>query len=109
MRFIASSVAAFVAVASAQGGLVNPLIPAWAGSINSQVAAWESFTQASGGANLPDQAGSSPFSLMNFAPGATIDASGNLVGSGSPLYVMVTGGTRGNQQSPINVVMNVAT
>ena len=109
MRFIASSVAAFAAVASAQGGLVNPLIPAWAGSINSQVAAWESFTQASGGANLPDQAGSSPFSLMNFAPGSFITGTGNIYSINAPLYVMIMGGTLGNANSPVQVVMNVAT
>jgi hypothetical protein len=114
MRFIASSVAVFVAVASAQGGLVNPLIPSWAGSVNSQVAAWESFTQAGGGANLPDQAGSAPFSLMNFAPGSFITGTGNIYSINSPLYVMIMGGTlmgagasQGN--SPLQVVMNVAT
>ena len=115
MRVIASTVAAFVAVASAQGGLVNPLIPAWAGSINSQVAAWESFTQANGGANLPDQAGSSPFSLMNFAPGSFITATGNIYNINSPLYVMIMGGTLANAanpslgNSPLQVVMNLAT
>lgn len=115
MRAVASTVAAFVAVASAQGGLVNPLIPAWAGSINSQVAAWESFTQANGGANLPDQAGSSPFSLMNFAPGSFITGSGNIYNISSPLYVMIMGGTMANASnpslgnSPLQVVMNLAT
>ena len=115
MRAVASFVAAFVAVASAQGGLVNPLIPAWAGSINSQVAAWESFTQANGGANLPDQAGSSPFSLMNFAPGSFITATGNIYNINSPLYIMIMGGTLANASnpsqgnSPLQVVMNLAT
>ena len=108
MRFIASSVAVFVAVASAQGGLVNPLIPSWAGSVNSQVAAWESFTQAAGGANLPDQAGSAPFSLMNFSPDAFIAGSGNIYGPSSPLFVMIMGSTRGGQ-TPLQVIMNVAT
>ena len=110
MRFCALPIVALVATASvAEAGLVNPLILAWAGQPFTQTATWNVFTQASGGANLPDGVGSSPFSLMNFAPGATIDASGNIVGASSPLYVMVTGGTRGNQQSPIDVVMNVAT
>lgn len=110
MRLCALPIVALVATASvAEAGLVNPLIPAWAGQPFTQTATWNVFTQATGGANLPDGVGSSPFSLMNFAPGATIDASGNIVGASSPLYVMVTGGTRGNQQSPIDVVMNVAT
>lgn len=110
MRWCALPVVAFVATASvAEAGLVNPLIPAWAGQPFTQTATWNVFTQATGGANLPDGVGSSPFSLMNFAPGATINASGDIVGASAPLYVMATGGTRGNQQSPINVVMNVAT
>lgn len=111
MRWCALPVVSCVVVSAsvAEAGLVNPLIPAWAGQSFTQTATWNVFTQASGGANLPDGVGSSPFSLMNFAPGATINANGDIVGASAPLYVMVTGGTRGNQQSPINVVMNVAT
>jgi hypothetical protein len=111
MRVIAScSFIALAATASvAEAGLVNPLIPAWAGQANTQTATWDSFTQASGGANTPDGPGSAPFSLMNFAPGAFITGSGNIYSINSALYVMVTGGTRSNQLSPINVVMNVAT
>jgi hypothetical protein len=109
MRVIASSVAAFVAVASAQAGLVNPLIPAWAGSANTQSAQWESFTQASGGPNLPDSAGSSPFSLFNFAPGAFVTGSGNLYSINTALSIMIMGGTAGNAATPTQVVMNVST
>lgn len=109
MRVIASSVAAFVAVASAQAGLVNPLIPAWAGSANTQSAQWDSFTQASGGPNLPDSAGSSPFSLFNFAPGAFVTGSGNLYSINTALSIMIMGGTAGNAATPTQVVMNVST
>jgi hypothetical protein len=110
MRSIAFGVvAAASVVASASAGFVNPLIPAWAGGSNTQTAGWESFTQASGGANLPDQAGSAAFSLMNFAPGAIISGSGNIYGSGSALYIMIMGGTLGNAMNPTQLVMNVST
>lgn len=95
--------------ASAQAGFTNPLIPSWAGGPNTQYAGWESFTQASGGPNLPDQAGSAPFSLMNYAPGAFITSAGNMYGSGAPLFISMMGGTLGNSASPINVVLNVST
>jgi hypothetical protein len=109
MRAIASSffTAAFVG-ASAHAGLVNPLIPTWAGQPTTQTASWESFTQASGGANMPD-AGGSPFTLMNFGPGSFIAGSGNIYSISAPLYVMIMGGTLGNGQTPLQVVMNVAT
>jgi hypothetical protein len=110
MRSIAFGIATAACVAaSASAGLVNPLIPGWAGTAQTTSAAWESFTQANGGANLPDQAGSAPYSLMNFAPGATITGSGNLYGAGSALYIMIMGGTLGNAASPTELVMNVAT
>jgi hypothetical protein len=70
---------------------------------------WDSFTQAAGGANIPDAAGSSPFSLMNFASGAFITGSGNIYSLNTALYLMITGGTIGNAASPTQVVMNVAT
>lgn len=95
--------------ASAQGGFTNPLIPSWAGGPNTQHAGWESFTQAGGGPNLPDQSGSAPFSLMNYAPGAFITGTGNLYGSGAPLFISMMGGTQGNAASPISVVLNVST
>lgn len=95
--------------ASAHAGFTNPLIPAWAGGPNTQYAAWESFTQPGGGPNLPDQAGSAPFSLMNYAPGAFITSTGNLYGAGAPLFISMMGGTQGNAASPINVVLNVST
>ena len=109
MRFIASIVAASLVAGSAQAGLVNPLIPSWSGGPNTQFAQWDSFTQASGGANIPDTAGSSPFSLMNFAPGAFVTGSGNIYSINTALYLMITGGTLGNVGSPTQVVMNVAT
>lgn len=107
-----SAIAAFAAVALAGGafaGFVNPLIPGWAQGPNTQYAGWESFSQSAGGANLADQVGSNNFSLFNFAPGAFITGSGNLYGAGSPLYVMLTGGTLGASQSPLDVVFNVST
>ena len=109
MRFIASIVAVALVAGSAQAGLVNPLIPSWSGAPNTQFAQWDSFTQASGGANIPDAAGSSPFSLMNFAPGAFVTGSGNLYSINTALYLMIMGGTLGNAASPTQVVMNVAT
>ena len=109
MRAIASSVAAFVAAASAQAGLVNPLIPSWAGSANTQFAQWDSFTQATGGPNLADAAGSSPFSLFNFAPGAFVTGGGNLYSINTALSIMIMGGTAGNAATPTQVVMNVST
>ena len=109
MRALASSVAAFVAAASAQAGLVNPLIPSWAGSANTQFAQWDSFTQASGGPNLADAAGSAAFSLFNFAPGAFVTGSGNLYSINTALSLMIIGGTAGNAATPTQVVMNVAT
>jgi hypothetical protein len=95
--------------ASAQAGFTNPLIPAWAGGPFTQSAGWESFTQPSGGPNVPDQAGSAPFSLMNYAPGAFITGTGNLYGSGAPLFISMMGGTLGNAASPVDVVLNVST
>ena len=110
MRAIAFGIATAACVAaSASAGLVNPLIPGWAGGPQTQYAAWESFTQAGGGANLPDQAGSAPYSLMNYSAGAVISGSGNIYGAGSPLFIMIMGGTLGNAANPTEVVMNVAT
>ena len=109
MRFIASIVATSLVAASAHAGLVNPLIPSWSGGPNTQFAQWDSFTQASGGSNIPDTAGSSPFSLMNFAPGSFVTGSGNIYSLNSALYLMIMGGTLGNAASPTQVVMNVAT
>ena len=111
MRVIASSFIAATALAVApasEAGLVNPLIPSWAGQANTQSASWDIFTQASGGANLPD-AGGSPFTLMNFGAASFITGSGNIYSITAPLYVMVMGGTLGNSQTPLQVVMNVAT
>jgi len=95
--------------ASAHAGFTNPLIPSWAGGPNTQYAGWESFTQPGGGPNLPDQAGSDAFSLMNYAPGAFITSTGNIYGGGAPLFISMMGGTQGNAASPINVVLNVST
>jgi hypothetical protein len=95
--------------ASAHAGLVNPLIPGWSGGANTQRAQWDSFTQPSGGANVPDLAGSSPFSLMNFGPGAFITGSGNIYSQTGALYIMIMGGTLNNAATPTQVVMNVAT
>lgn len=114
MRVIASSfvaVAGFVAAGAtpwADAGLVNPLIPSWAGQANTQSASWDTFTQASGGANLPEPGGA-PFSLMNFGAASFITGSGNIYSITAPLYVMVMGGTLGNAQTPLQAVMNVAT
>lgn len=94
---------------AASAGFVNALVPAWAQGPNTQYGEWESFTNAVGGANLPDQLGSGAFSLMNFAPGAFITGTGNIYGAGSPLYIMVTGGTLGLNQTPLEVVFNVST
>jgi hypothetical protein len=82
--------------ASAHAGLVNPLIPSWSGGANTQRAQWDSFTQPSGGANVPDQAGSSPFSLFNFGPGAFITGSGNIYSQNGVLSIMLMGGTLNN-------------
>ena len=109
MRFIASIVAVSLVAGSAQAGLVNPLIPSWSGGPNTQFAQWDSFTQASGGANIPDAAGSSAFSLMNFAPGSFVTGAGNIYSINTALYLMIMGGTLGNAASPTQVVMNVAT
>ncbi len=110
MRAIAFGIATAACVAaSASAGLVNPLIPGWAGQPQTQFASWESFTQAGGGANLPDQAGSAAYSLMNYSSGAFITGSGNIYGAGSPLFIMIMGGTLGNSVTPKEVVMNVAT
>lgn len=94
--------------ASALAGLVNPLIAPWAASSPAQYAQWDSFTSAFGGANLPDTAGSRPFSLMNFSPDAFISGAGNIYGPSSPLTVMIMGGTSAGQ-TPLQVIMNVAT
>jgi len=110
MRSIYASMLAVAAVsASAHAGLVNPLIPGWSGGANTQRAQWDSFTQPSGGANLPDFAGSSPFTLMNFGPGAFITGSGNMYSQTGVLSIMVIGGTLNNAATPTQVVMNVAT
>ncbi len=107
------AVAAFAAAAALAGGasagFVDAYIAPWAQGPNTQYAQWESFTSAMGGNNAPDQPGSNAFSLFNFAPGAVITGGGNIYGPGSPLYIMMTGGTLGNNQSPIEVVCNVAT
>lgn len=108
MKVIASCVVSVLAVSSADAGLVNPLVPTWAGGAFSQFAQWDSFTSAFGGLNLPDTAGSAAFSLMNFSPDAFITGSGNLYGPNTPLYVMVMGSALAGQ-TPFQVVANIAT
>jgi len=110
MRSIYASMLAVAAVsASAHAGLVNPLIPGWSGGANTQRAQWDSFTQPSGGANVPDLVGSSPFSLFNFGPGAFITGGGNIYSQTGVLSIMLMGGTLNNAATPTQVVMNVAT
>ena len=110
MRSIYVSMLAVAAVsASAHAGLVNPLIPSWSGGANTQRAQWDSFTQPSGGANVPDLAGSSPFSLFNFGPGAFVTGGGNIYSQTGVLSIMLMGGTPNNASTPAQVVMNVAT
>ncbi len=62
MRLCALPVVSCIVVSAsvAGAGLVNPLIPAWAEQPVTQTATWNLFSQATGGANLPDGAGSSP-------------------------------------------------
>ena len=110
MRSIYVSMLAVAAVSvSAHAGLVNPLIPSWSGGANTQRAQWDSFTQPSGGANVPDLAGSSPFSLFNFGPGAFVTGGGNIYSQTGVLSIMLMGGTLNNASTPTQVVMNVAT
>ena len=110
MRSIYVSMLAVAAVSvSAHAGLVNPLIPSWSGGANTQRAQWDSFTQPSGGANVPDLAGSSPFSLFNFGPGAFVTGGGNIYSQTGVLSIMLMGGTPNNASTPAQVVMNVAT
>ena len=110
MRSIYVSMLAVAAVSvSAHAGLVNPLIPSWSGGANTQRAQWDSFTQPSGGANVPDLAGSSPFSLFNFGPGAFVTGGGNIYSQTGVLSIMLMGGTLNNASTPAQVVMNVAT
>ena len=112
MRSIYASMLAVAAVsASAHAGLVNPLIPGWSGGANTQRAQWDSFTQPSGGANVPDLAGSSPFSLFNFGPGAILTSSPMPTGiynPTGPLSIMIMGGVSSAPRNPTEVVMNLA-
>ncbi|RPG20439.1 MAG: hypothetical protein CBB69_003500 [Phycisphaera sp. TMED9] len=76
-----------LAAGTACADLVDPLVPDWRGDANAEYAGWESFTNANGGPNFPEEG--SGFSLFNFGPGGIIASSGNLYGAGGPLDIHV--------------------
>lgn len=101
---LSAALAGITSVASAD--LVNPLVPAWHGSEWSEYYAWNSFTSAFGGPNLPDAPGTEAgAALFNFGAGAMITGAGNMQASDAPLSVSVYAGS----VATVNrVIVNVA-
>ncbi|MFB0986704.1 MAG: hypothetical protein QMB94_10425 [Phycisphaerales bacterium] len=62
-------------------------MPTWRGDADATYAGWDSFTNANGGPNAPEQG--SGFSVYNFGTGAVIASSGNIYGAGGGLDIHV--------------------
>jgi hypothetical protein len=87
MKILATIVAVAAVTGIATADLVNPLVPTWRDDSNTDYAGWESFTNAAGGPNAPEEG--SGFNLYNFGVGSIIASSGNLYGAGGPLDIHV--------------------
>lgn len=104
---VAALASAFSVVPFANADFVNPLVPAWRGSAQSDFYGWESFTSSFGGPNLPNYTGTeSGAALFNFGPGAILTGTGNLYAASGPLFISVYGGLSADAQE---VILNLAT
>ncbi len=91
----------------ATADFVNPVVPTWRGATSADFYAWESFTSAFGGPNLPNYAGTeSAAALFNFGGGAFITGTGNLYGAGGPLSISIYGGLTADVST---VILNLST
>ena len=104
MRFTALALSIVAAVGtSATAEVINPLVPEWRGSANTEFFGWESFTQTFATPNFPDSPFSMDAQLFNFASGATITSGGNLYGAnGLNLHIYGSG-------VPAELVLNFTT
>lgn len=104
---VAAAGCVFTVIPEADADFVNPLVPSWRASAQSDFYGWESFTSAFGGPNLPNYPGTeSSAALFNFGSGAIITGTGNLYAAGGPLFVQVYGGLSSQVDE---VVVNLST
>ena len=87
MRFLATIVAVTAITGMATADLANPDVPTWRGDTDAAYAGWDSFTNANGGPNAPEEG--SGFNVYNFGTGAIIAGSGNIYGAGGALDIHV--------------------
>ena len=100
------AISSFVA-ASASADFINPQVPVWRGSPNSDFYGWESFTSPFGGPNLTNYAGTEAnAALFNFGPGAFITSTGNLYGASNPLSISIYAGLTAQVTE---VILNLST
>jgi hypothetical protein len=106
--FVSSFVIGAVAC-SANAGFVNPLIPMWRGTADTEYMGWENFTSAYGGSNLPDAPNSNNLGgLINFGPGAVLTSTKNIYGPTGPLSITMLGGMTAAPRNPVEVVLNIS-
>ncbi len=93
----------------ANAGFVNPLIPAWRGTADTEYMGWENFSSAYGGSNLPDAPNSNNLgALINFGPGAVLTSTKNVYGTSGPLFISMLGGMTAAPRNPLEVVLNIS-
>ncbi|MDA0214055.1 MAG: hypothetical protein O2875_01675 [Planctomycetota bacterium] len=94
-------------LAPASADFINPIVPPWRGSPDSDFYGWESFTSPFGGPNLTNYAGTEAnAALFNFGPGAFITSTGNLYGASNPLSISIYAGLTAQVNE---VILNVST
>lgn len=104
MRFTVLSLALLAGASTcATAEVINPLVPEWRGSANTEFFGWESFTQTFAAPNFPDSPFSMDAQLFNFASGAMISSGGNLYGpNGLNIHIYGFG-------VPAEIVLNFTT
>jgi len=110
MKICSASIFAIGAVTfAANAGFVNPLIPTWRGTADTEYMGWENFTSAYGGSNLPDAPNSNNLgALINFGPGAVLTSTKNIYGTSGPLFISMLGGMTAAPRNPLEVVLNIS-
>ncbi|MEE2973162.1 MAG: hypothetical protein VX672_08550 [Planctomycetota bacterium] len=95
-------------VAGSQADLVNPLVPEWRGDAGTSYYQWDSFTQAFGAPNFPDNPGPPGAGLYNFQSGAVIADSGNMYGANG-LNIHIYPMSEDAAPAPVSAVLNIST
>ena len=88
--------------AAAHAGFTSPSTPTYRDTARAEFAGWESFVSSVGGANPPDDPGTTPgasFDVVQLAPGAILPG-GNLYSFVSPTSFVLTHSPASGQVSP---------